>query len=183
MSKMRYDDRELFVIKNTFSENEPLLKLLRKVFLQAKLDKEDINKLGVIYNSADLLFLIKKTYAPEIELDAPLGQIIDLWLTVDSGERTVAQTVLALKVRRRLMDLINLGLARLEKPKEKPSASVVDYEPDFTKDDEALYVEFAARNALITHTEFQLNQLLILAGSKDETPEETKIRLMKNSAK
>lgn len=181
--KFRYTDKEFALIKSTFADNEPLLKLLRKVFLQFKLTKEDINALGVISNSADLLMLLKKTYAPEIEEDAPLGQVMDLWLSVDQKQESPYDAVLALKVRKQLKELLAIGLARLEKPKEKPSASVVDFEPDFTKDEEELYIEFVARNALITHTEFQLTQLLILAGTKEDSVEETKKKLLQNSNK
>lgn len=183
MSKFRYDDKELSLIKNTFSDNLSVLKLLRKVFLQAKLSKEDINKLSKISDSADLLFLLKKTYAPEIEVDAPLGQVVDLWLTIDTKGLSPNDVNLALKVRSRLKELISLGLQRLEKPKEKGVVEIVDYTPDFSMNSEDLYVEYTARNALISHTEFQLNQLNILAGEKQESVEETKMRLLKNSTK
>ena len=49
----RFTKDEMDLIKRTFGNNEPLLKLLRKVFL------------------------------PALDLNAPLGQMIDLWMTVD----------------------------------------------------------------------------------------------------
>ena len=51
-SQMRITDAELSLIKMTFAENELLLKTLRKFFL------------------------------PELDPTVPLGQNIDLWMTV-----------------------------------------------------------------------------------------------------
>lgn len=104
---MRITDDELALIKATFANNEPLLKLMRKMFL------------------------------PEIDPAAPIGQIIDLWMTLDTKEQS----------------------------------------PEDVK------ISLLARNQLIQHVEGQLQQLKVLAGSPDETPEETKERLAKNSSK
>lgn len=51
--QMRFTEEELVLIRNTFSGNDKLLKVLRKVFL------------------------------PEYDPYAPLGQVIDLWMTID----------------------------------------------------------------------------------------------------
>jgi len=50
--QMMYTEDELTLIKATFKNNEKLLKLMRKVFL------------------------------PEYDPNAPLGQVIDLWLSL-----------------------------------------------------------------------------------------------------
>jgi hypothetical protein len=105
--EMRISDSELQLIKNTFAGNTDLLKLLRKVFL------------------------------PELSAKAPLGQNIDLWMTVNLENLTPEQALINLK----------------------------------------------ARNSLIQHVEMQLQMLSILAGQKDETVEQTKARLKKDSSK
>lgn len=106
-SQMRFSDEEVQLMKNTFAGNEDLLKLIRKVFL------------------------------PEVDPKAPLGQVIDLWMTVKIEEMTPEQALINIK----------------------------------------------ARNSLISHVDMCLMQLGILAGQKDETVEETKARIAKNSAK
>ena len=53
--QMRYSEGEMEILQKTFKGNEKLLKLLRKVFL------------------------------PEYEPDAPIGQVVDLWMTLDLG--------------------------------------------------------------------------------------------------
>jgi len=181
--KMRYENNELGLIKSTFSENPALLLALRKVFFQAKLTKDDLEVLKPVRENKAVQALVRKTYFPEIELDTPIGQVIDLWLTVDSKDKSPLEARLALMVRNRLMELINAGLARLETEDVKPTQKIIDFKPDFSLSDEDLYVEWTARNGLITHTEFQLSQLAVLAERKDETPEETKKRLAMNSTR
>lgn len=105
--EMRITNDELGLLKNTFAENDVLLKLMRKIFL------------------------------PEIDLNAPIGSQVDLWMTIKIEDQTPDQALINLK----------------------------------------------ARNQLITHLEMCLNQIKILAGMKDETPEQTKARLAKDSSK
>lgn len=105
--QMRFSDADLSLIKNTFANNEELLKVLRKVFL------------------------------PELTADAPIGQNIDLWMTL----------------------------------------KIEDLEP------EQALINIKARNTVIQHLEMSLMQLSILAGQKEETVDETKKRLAKDSSK
>lgn len=181
--KMRYENNELGIIKSTFSENPAILLALRKVFFQAKLTKADLETLKPIRENKAVQELVRKTYLPEIELDTPIGQVIDLWLTVDSKDKTPIESTLALKVRSRLMELIEAGLARLETDKTEPTQKIIDFKPDFNLSDEDLYIEWTARNGVITHSEFQLSQISVLAERKDETPEETKKRIAMNSTR
>jgi hypothetical protein len=105
--EMRITDDELEIIKHTFAGNEKLLKLLRKIFL------------------------------PEINAYAPLGQNIDLWMTLQIEGLSSEQALINLK----------------------------------------------ARNSLIQHIEMQLLALKALAGNKEDSVEQTKERLKKDSAK
>lgn len=85
--QMRFTTDELNLIKTTFGGNEALLKLLRKVFL------------------------------PEITPDAPLGQVIDLWLTVDVSKLSTedalrnlaARNMLIMHIEQQLIQLNSLG--------------------------------------------------------------------------
>ena len=105
--EMRITDEELSIIKSLFADNDKALKIMRKIFL------------------------------PEIMPEAPLGQNIDLWMTVKIEDLTPEQALINLK----------------------------------------------ARNTVISHIEAQLMQLRNLAGMKDESVDETKDRLTKNSTK
>lgn len=103
----RFTEEELAIIKTLFKDNEKGLKVLRKVFL------------------------------PTYDFDAPLGQVVDLWMTVPPTDVT----------------------------------------PEYA------YINWKARNQLITHVEFQLQQLQVLSNEKEETVEEKKLREEKNSSK
>jgi len=93
--QMRFSDQELSLIKNTFKENETLLKLLRKVFL------------------------------PEIDPDAPLGQNIDLWMTVRLEDLTPDRALINLHARNSLIQHIEQQLLQL-----KVLAELVDETPE-----------------------------------------------------
>lgn len=105
--QMRITDAELGLIKATFAENDLLLKLLRKIFL------------------------------PELDPNTPIGQNLDLWMTLSVENLTPEDALINIK----------------------------------------------ARNTVIQHVEMCLQQLRILAGRKDETPEQTKDRLRQDSSK
>lgn len=180
---MRYGGQDLLLIKSLFKDNEPLLLALRKVFFQVELNDDDLNTLKVITSSDEAKKVLRKTYFPEIDLNAPFGQVIDLWLTVDSKDKDPEQVQRALFVRQRLMELIMAGLARLDNPSAEIKEKIIDYKPNFDQCDLDLYVEYTARNALISHTEFQLIQLMTLANQKSETLEEKISRMKKNSGK
>lgn len=105
--QMRISDQELALIKSTYAGNEELLMLLRKIFL------------------------------PELSPELPLGQNLDLWMTL----------------------------------------KIDDMEPE-----EAI-INIKARNTVIAHIEQQLLSLKLLAGTKDESVEDTKSRLQKDSSK
>ena len=83
--QMRFTDSELDLIRRTFKGNETLLKLLRKVFL------------------------------PEIDPDAPLGQIIDLWMTVPVNQLPPDQAIVNLLARNQLIMHIEQQLMQLQK--------------------------------------------------------------------
>lgn len=104
---MRITPEEMALIRSTFKGNDALLKLMRKVFL------------------------------PEIDPNAPLGQIVDLWMALNLKDLTSEQA----------------------------------------------QIKIEARNTLILHVEQQLIALKTMSESVDETPEEAKARLKKDSSK
>jgi hypothetical protein len=181
--KMRYNDKELSLIKATFADNEEMLFTLRKVFLQAELSEADLKRLENISKSPQALALLRKAYSPVLEMEAPFGQMIDLWMTADTKELNPAQAVLALEVRTALLMWLEAGFARLEKPEVEGLPGLVDYKPNGGLSDEEQYVNYISRNSLIVHTEQKLQELSFLAGRKEESVEETITRLQQNSAK
>lgn len=83
---MRFTDEELSLLKNTFKDNEKLLKLLRKVFL------------------------------PEYDPEAPLGQTVDrLWMGLDMlAQMSPHDRELAILVHLKLNNHVERQLIQLD---------------------------------------------------------------------
>lgn len=90
-SQMRITPDEMELIRNTFANNEPLLRLMRKIFL------------------------------PEIDPKAPIGQIVDLWMTVDIKDMTPEEAYLNLKARNTLITHVDQQLMSLYLISQTPS--------------------------------------------------------------
>ena len=81
--QMRFTDEELDLIKRTFKGNAELLLLLRKVFL------------------------------PELDPKAPLGQIIDLWMSLPVKEMSAQEAQVNILARNSLIMHIEQMLIQL----------------------------------------------------------------------
>ncbi len=81
--EMRITSEEIKLIKSTFKGNPKLLKLMRKIFL------------------------------PEITHDAPLGQNIDLWMTVPIQNLTNEEKVINLIARNNFIQHLESQLLQL----------------------------------------------------------------------
>jgi len=103
----RLTKTEMEIIKQAFGSNEPLLKLLRKLLL------------------------------PQIDYDAPIGQLVDTYMGIPIDGKTDQEIARATK----------------------------------------------SRNDVVMHVESQMLQLHSLANIPYETPEERRIRLLKDSTK
>ena len=181
--KMRFTDSELAIIKAVFADREDLLKLLRKIFQLVNLTEKEQEIVKKTF-TPEAIKVIKKSFLPNVDLDAPINQIVDLWMTVNITDKEPHQAAIALRGRAKIIELLEMGVKRFEDPSgiyksvqefslQAKSNATID------KDIENLI----ARNTLISHIEQQLYQIKVLAGQKEETVEETKERLLKNSSK
>lgn len=95
--QMRITDAEILLIKKTFKDNEPLLLLMRKMFL------------------------------PEIDPKAPIGQVIDLWMTVKTEGLPMEEQLVNLKARNQLITHVDQVLMQLKliSQIEKPTTEQV----------------------------------------------------------
>ncbi len=185
---MRFNDAELSIIKNTFVENEELMKAMRKVFLQMPLTIFDTSILtGAFKGKKELIALMNKTFNPVLDPDAPFHQLIDLWMSVDVKDKSISDLMPIFKGRELLIDILAQQLTALESIANGKDVKFKIKLSDLTnikgKETEEIYSNIIARNTLINHVETQLTQILLLAGQKEETVEQTKTRLIKNSAK
>lgn len=176
---MRFSDAELSLIKNTFSENDDLIKAIRKVMLQLTLDPIDVSVLNAV-KPQQVQSVIRKAFLPTIDGNAPLHQVIDLWMTVKLDGKSVKEGFLQIKARELLIKIIDEQLQVLEGKKKRGRVNLSKL--TLVKDkEEDVIAKVIARNTYITHVEQMLVELLLLAGLKEETLEQTMERLQKNS--
>lgn len=181
---MRYSDDELRMIKSNFAENESLLLLMRKAMFQFPMTAEERELLANQFSSEEINKLMRKTFLPEIQDDIPLGQSIDLWMTVEMRDKDPQRVMVDLLVRKRLIERLETGLECLKGVVPVDFDPVVKYSPNIVMSESYdEYVKVNSRNTYISHIEQQLIQLKLLAGLKEETIEESKERLKKDSAK
>lgn len=180
--KIRFSNRELEILKNTFSEKDELLKSLRKVIWQKNLTEQENSLLKSII-SDELMLVLRKMFLPELDGNLPIHQEIDLLMTIKIDDKTPEDAFVHIEARKLVIAYIEQQLTILNNRGQeiKPKIIFKDLTNGDTK--ESLYINLIARNTVITHTEQQLAQIKMLAGNKNETPEETLERLKKDSTK
>lgn len=180
---IRFSDTEMKIIKDVFAGNIELLQAIRKVFLQLPLSAVDQAMLITVKN-ADILKVIRKAYLPEIEGDAPFHQVIDLWMTVEIKGKDPKDAYLEMVAREKLITYLDQQLQVLGGASFEDGIKFAELTKILpkTKADE-MYVNMVVRNTVIQHNEMQIAMFDVLAGRKDETTEETKERLAKDSSK
>ena len=181
---MIYSDEELTLIKRIFADNDELPTMLRKAIIQWPLTDAEIKILHQTFpKGSDSLKLLKKVILPEIDGNAPLQQIVDLWLTLKFEEKSLDGQEQAIRARKIVIDYLKgilnsffEGIGAMPKPLDTllqiegiPMTEVV--------------VNIIARNTLVMHTDFQALRLKVIAGTKEETPEAMKRRLEQDSNK
>jgi len=186
--KMRFDDTELELMKALFANNENLLFIIRKVMLQGELTEEE-RKVCVETMTPTVFALMEKTFLPNLDLDAPFFQLADAYiaLTVDPKEVDPDKFWPMAKAKQLEIDYIRQQLDVLRNVDEHPEPTIglaALTRNKLTKTNrEEIYVNLMARNYLLSFVDSSLQQLKFLAGSKEETVEETKERLAKDSSK
>jgi hypothetical protein len=102
--QMRFTDGELDLIKQTFKGNDKLLKLLRKVFL------------------------------PEYDPNAPIGQVIDLWMTVPVKEMTAQDALVNILARNSLISHVEMQIQQLNVLAEADQKTAEEIQEKIKKD-------------------------------------------------
>lgn len=179
---MRYTDRELSLIKNTFAEQLDLMVLIRKFFLQGEMTEEEMTLVKKFTDNKEVLAILKKAIAPKVDKLAPPFETVDLFSSMDLNPTQYDHAYRAVKARNMAKEYLGNRFEALE------GKSLEEIEFDAltipTEDAEQTYINVVARNFLLSHLDTQLfNSLMVIAGQKDETPEQQKKRLTKDSSK
>jgi len=178
--RMRVSDEEIELLKNTFGGDYDFLLAIRNLFFGLNVTEEQVKQVSDTFSGNDkLLQLMRKMFLPEVSGEIPFGQTIDLWLSVEIKDKDEVEVMSVLESRARLIENLEKTLQLLSEPKLES----VDLTINPKKIREYSKTDVLVRNSFIAHVEQVLMQISILSGQKDETVEQIKERLKKNSTK
>ena len=127
--------------------------------------------------------ILVKALNPSIDKLAPEFENIDMFSSLDVSPTPIEHAYLSIKVRHRAKQYLDQRFDELN-GKKVTDPIIFDEMHLVSKNMEDTYINFVARNFLLTHIKTQLfHKLKIIAGKKEETPEEAKERLNKDSNK
>lgn len=177
--KMRVSDVEISILNALFADNEALLIAIRNLFFGIATKEESKFVEDAFTGKKEALTLMRKMFLPELAPEIPIGQTIDLWRTVDIKDKDDHDFLSQMVSTSTLIEYLETSLKLLA----DPSLDGVELNINAKKIDKYTKPEILARNNFISHVEGVLMQMKILAGMKNETPEQIKERIAKNSTK
>lgn len=164
---MKYNDQELELLRVLFKDNEDLLFVIRKVFLQFDLEEAERKMLDNIMNDKTFA-LLKKIFLPELDPDAPLFQMTDLILTLKYEMEGKESSALIFQAKQIEMDYLaqQLEVLKDEKAEQKIKlselAKLIDDERQI-KDAYELIPNITARNWLLSKIDTEIRDMKILS--------------------
>ena len=180
--QMRYSDEELTDIKALF--NEDLLMVIRKFLFQGELNEAEQDAICSFRDNKTGLKLLRKTFLPTIDPNAPLFQFADIWIGISTADRPTNLVWIEMSMKDILGQYLDVQLRMLEgevvKPKEVIQLKSLEFNEN--KNPEKAHVELGARNMILAHIDSMITQLKILA-TREETTDEKVARNTKNSSK
>lgn len=180
--KMLISDMEIALIKSTFVENDGLLQIMRSLFEGLEVSQSDRELIKSIFSNNDLRNLIIKRFYPTINGDSPIGQTVDIWLgpAVDGkGLNEIREEII---IYNKFVKLLKKALALLDNPFGESVDLGVNIDSNIMVED-PFFSTLLARNKFIKYIESQLVMLKVIAGQKEETPQQAKKRLEGDSNK
>jgi len=179
-----FNEAELSLIKNTFSENEPLLYAIRKVLLQFELNDGDKALLKLV--NTDVLNVLKKRMLPELSNVFPLGQLPSLMstLTRQLEGKDVADMELQFDAKQLEIDYLEQQFGVLEgKITEEKGIKLSELGTLKGKPAKSQFVHMTAYLFLLGYIDPMLIMIKTIAGKKEETLAQLNERLKRDSNK
>jgi len=176
---------ELALIKATFADNDELLYAIRSVMLQVPITDQE-QELIKRQLTPEVFAILKKKLLPDFTGDYPLTQIPDFYASLTQDLKTCS-----------VKDMEPLFDAKLIEEKYLAQQLDIIGEYDFTretpitltelknlegKDGLTRFVHATARNYLLGYIDPMLRDLKIIAGHKEESPEDQEKRMTRASS-
>lgn len=180
-----FSEAELSLIKNTFSDNDELLYAIRNVLLQFPLSDGQKATLSVGLNE-NVISILRKRIIPKLESTFPLGQLPSILttLTQELKVKDVAEMAPQFKAKQLEIAYLEQQFARLEGVAEQAGDISLERMGElYGKNEEEQFVDMTAYLFLLGYIDPMLGMIKNIAGQKDETPEQQKKRLTRDSSK
>jgi len=176
---------ELSLIKNTFAENDELLHAVRNVLLQFPLSDGQKALLSVGVTPA-VIDVLKKRIMPDLAPTFPIGQLPSILTTLTENLKVLSPREMAPHFEAKQLEIAYLKqqFAVLEtKDFSNQTIKLADLAVLENKTPDQQYVEMHAYLFLLGYIDPMLAMIRNLAGTKEETPDQQKKRLTRNSNK
>ena len=174
-----FNDAELKLIKATFAENDALLYSIRKVLLQFPLTPAEMAYL-MQSMTPDVLAVVKKRVFPDLDPESPLGQLADYrtLLTQDLKTKMPDEVEHLLRANEIEREYLAQQMARLENI-EIVSDGIQLASLRDSKDP----IQLKAYLDILGYVDPMLLYLKSIAGQKEETVQQQKERMKRDSNK
>lgn len=179
---------ELSLLKNTFADNDTLLYTIRKVFLQFPLTETEKGLIKMAVTPA-VYDVLKKRILPDIAPTFPIGQLPSILTTLTNDLKVKNPEEMARQFEAKQLEIDYLAqqfavLKDLDAPQPIKLAGMGTILPN-TDDLDTIDTNFVRMTAylfLLGYIDPSLAMIKSLAGGKEETPEEQKKRLTRDSS-
>lgn len=178
-----YSKDELSLIKNTFADNDILLYTIRKVFLQFPLTDAEKGLIRMAL-TPEVYSVLKKRMLPDIGPEYPLGQLPSILSTLTKELQSKDAEDMAPQFAAKLIETQYLEerfAALKDLDNDKPTIFLKELGYLREKSHLQLHQDMTAYLFLLGYIDPSLNMIKVLAGAKDETPEEQEKRLKRDS--
>lgn len=178
---LMYSEKDIEVIKATFADNEALLVLLRKLFFGKDISEDEKKLIKSTFSNPEVVEVLRRKVYPVQNFDGGLLQFNDFWLDAESQVFGASRDTIyqAIESKKLIKAMLEKAFNLLINPDGEKV--VIDYDPIIEAD--PLGVKMIARNLYIRSIQTALITVHLIAGRKDETPEQATKRLLSDSAK
>lgn len=172
LKKPRITADEQKYLKIVFENREDLIVLIRDLFFGYRMTETEKETLQKLFSSVELRRIMRKIVLPELERGLPIGESVDLWMTLNLSENEKANK-LNIAVREELISMFETALALMD----NINGEAVDLTPKKN------VIALLARVSFTSNIEARLNEIWLMAHKVEETAEEMTARLLKDSTK
>lgn len=81
---------------------------------QMRFSEQELSIIKNTFKNEEILKLLRKVFLPELDPTLPIGQMIDLWMTIDLKDRTPDENMVNLTARNQLIMHVEQQLMQLK---------------------------------------------------------------------